>query len=75
MKEPRLKYKVDFLDLDMTINSVEIWNQKNLKKGDIVNIVDSKEKLRAKCRVKDIINVDEMNDKIELEILKQKKNK
>jgi len=69
-REPKLKYKVDFQDLEITITNIEIWDKVyGLKKGDIIEIIDRKENLKAKCRVKNIIKKDFTNDRIKLEIV------
>jgi hypothetical protein len=68
-------YFVDMEDLDIVVLNVEIWNEWGLKKGNIINIFDNKNSLRAKCKVENIIKVNDMNIKAELKLLELKEQK
>jgi hypothetical protein len=70
-KEPKLKYKVDLSDLDIKITKVEIWDKRDeIKKGDIITIIDKNNNVRVMGKIKKISKNDYMLDKIELKILK-----
>jgi len=55
MKEPKLKYKVNFKDLKEILSIPAMEN--SLKKGDIKELIDEKTGISKRCKVKKITNI------------------
>lgn len=57
MKEPKVKFKIDFSELKKVLSIPIIPG--TFKKGDVVEIVDEKLGINRKCKVKKIENIDD----------------